>query len=75
MQLYDAQLACLLNLPAQLSIMEVVVPLPTSDANSAAADPPSPMFPWVLERLLTGGNLIVQLDDLGLSIISHTLYR
>jgi hypothetical protein len=88
-QLFDAQLACLLNLPAQLSVSEILAPLPSppSVSNESVTDPfrdtPSSkgtvshplMFPRVLKSLLDEGRLMQELDELGYSIVSHTLYR
>ncbi|RSH90377.1 hypothetical protein EHS25_000982 [Saitozyma podzolica] len=85
--LLDTQLACLLNLPAQLSLTDIAAPLPTagpepttpssqpieSPASASSANPL--LFSRVLEALLSEGRLSQPLSDLGYSIVAHTLYR
>ncbi|ORY26042.1 hypothetical protein BCR39DRAFT_542336 [Naematelia encephala] len=74
--LLECQLACLVNLPAQLSIAEVITPFPTlASLQSNRNEGERPTFAEVLDGFLTNGIAPVPLDDLGYSIISYTLYR
>lgn len=86
MQLYDMQIACLLNIPSHFSIGEVDMPLPSEeDAWNAQmagtnvelelAKSNSPNIRYVLQGLLSVGKLPQPLNPFGLSLIAHTLYR
>jgi hypothetical protein len=87
-QLYDAQISCLLNISPLFSIGEVSVPLPTDEESWNAVTPASnlnsslkvepaksPDFRRVLDSLLSTGKLLQPLNPFGFSLIAHTLYR
>jgi hypothetical protein len=65
----------LLNLRAQISFDEVRAPFPTSSWLQQGGPTPQLSFAEVLEGFLTRGVAATQLDDLGWSLISYTLYR
>lgn len=71
-QIFDAQLACLFGLPAQLPLCEVASPLPTA-APDAAANQAS--FKDIMECLLSGGKVSAAIEDMGLCCIAYALYR
>lgn len=76
-KLLDCQMACLLNLPAQLSLNEVVAPFPTSSylQGPSATTANLPMFSNVLDAVLTRGIASPPADEFGAAVLSYTLYR
>jgi hypothetical protein len=60
-------MACLLEMPSQHSLLEVVVPL--------AGDDSCRPFPDIMKEFLSVGRLPDKVNEFGLSIIAYTLYR
>ena len=72
-QLFDAQLACLFHLSAQLVHEEIEIPLPNLAVE--APDDSAPPFNRVMDHLLNHGQLMQELGDMAYSIVAYTLYR
>jgi hypothetical protein len=68
--MFDAQLACLFNLPSLLPIHDIRAPLLNlSDPGN------SPLFSVVFDQLLSEGQLHPGVGDFGFSILAYSLYR
>jgi hypothetical protein len=85
-QLYDAEISCLLNISPLFSVGEINMPLPgdeetwnapTSGANLEfqLQQPTSPNFHRILDSLLSTRKLLQPLNPFGFSLVAHTLYR